>query len=179
MVAHRAIPSLRDRPPPHRNHLVYVTDSPVWKFARQTMRGIMHVYVNLFGSESLRRLLGPHYLNDFFELYVIDTMRSPQHFATFMRLFEEMDSWSIYHLLPRIQHPILVVAGIWDPLTPAYHAFEMAEALPNAKLVVSYASSHLTLLEQPGLCMRHIKDFVQKKTPTIRFRRRSDIMFVK
>ena len=97
-----------------------MTESAPWKFLWDNVRGALQMYVHFFGSDSLKAMIGPNYLSDFLEIIVLDTLRHPLHIGNFMLLFEEMDSWSIYHLLPRITTPVLIIAGLWDPVTPAY-----------------------------------------------------------
>jgi len=46
---------------------------------------------------------------------------STRHVVNYVRLIMELDAHSVYHLLPEIQHPILLISGLFDPVTPAYH----------------------------------------------------------
>ncbi len=52
-------------------------------------------------------------------------------------------------LLPSIAVPTLVLVGDSDVLTPPSRARELAEAIPNARLVVIPESGHASTLEQP------------------------------
>ena len=52
-------------------------------------------------------------------------------------------------LLARMQMRVLVIAGDDDQIAPAPGMKEMAEAIPNAELVVIAGAGHLTPLEQP------------------------------
>ena len=59
----------------------------------------------------------------------------------------EMD---LYHALPRLTVPAIVVAGADDRLTPPSHAERIAAALPNARRVlVLPATGHMGPLERP------------------------------
>jgi pimeloyl-ACP methyl ester carboxylesterase len=51
--------------------------------------------------------------------------------------------------LPAIACPTLVLVGREDVLTPPDRAEEMAQAIPNARLVVIENSGHLSTVEQP------------------------------
>ena len=51
----------------------------------------------------------------------------------------------------------------------------MDEMLPNSKLITCFLSSHVSLLEQPGFCMRHIDEFVARRTPSIQFYPGNDV----
>jgi pimeloyl-ACP methyl ester carboxylesterase len=60
---------------------------------------------------------------------------------------QEMD---LYHVLPRLTVPTLVVAGEDDRLTPPAHARRIAEELPNLyELVVLPGTGHMGPLERP------------------------------
>jgi pimeloyl-ACP methyl ester carboxylesterase len=101
-------------------------------------------------------VLGPNYLEHFLSQYLDDTVCSPAHTDAYLRLFQELNAHSAYHLLRYIQAPTLVISGLLDVLTPAYCGFEMARRLPNSRHVVAYLSSHCVLLEQPVLVAREI-----------------------
>jgi pimeloyl-ACP methyl ester carboxylesterase len=101
-------------------------------------------------------VLGPNYLEHFLSQYLDDTVCSPAHTDAYLRLFQELNAHSAYHLLRHIQAPTLVISGLLDVLTPAYCGFEMARRLPNSRHVVAYLSSHCVLLEQPVLVAREI-----------------------
>ncbi|PZU71780.1 alpha/beta fold hydrolase [Brevundimonas sp.] len=51
--------------------------------------------------------------------------------------------------LPGIRVPTLVLVGDRDPLTPPIRAREMADALPDAQLVIVPGCGHASTLEQP------------------------------
>jgi pimeloyl-ACP methyl ester carboxylesterase len=61
---------------------------------------------------------------------------------------QEMD---LYHVLPRLTVPTLVIAGENDRLTPPSHARRIAEELPNLyELIVLPETGHMGPLERPG-----------------------------
>ena len=51
--------------------------------------------------------------------------------------------------LPGLHVPTLVLVGDRDPLTPPIRAREMADALPDAQLVIVPGCGHASTLEQP------------------------------
>src|SRR5690606_5224818 len=53
-------------------------------------------------------------------------------------------------LLPTIDVPVLVVAGIEDAVAPLAEAERMRDAIPGARLVEISGAGHLPNLEQPG-----------------------------
>ncbi|GMH53536.1 hypothetical protein TrRE_jg7316 [Triparma retinervis] len=60
-----------------------------------------------------------------------------------------LDAHSSYHVLHEIPHPTLIVAGMLDVLTPAYHSFEMLARMPRAELLCFTLGTHFVLLEYP------------------------------
>jgi pimeloyl-ACP methyl ester carboxylesterase len=82
-------------------------------------------------------------------------------FGTYLRLFQELDAHSTYHLLPEIAAPALVVCGALDVLTPAYQSREMARRLPRAELLALRRASHFALLERPDLVVPRVAAFLR------------------
>ena len=56
-----------------------------------------------------------------------------------------------FDLLPRMNFPVIVVAGEQDSLTPVEEAEKMASQLPRGELVVIPGAAHLSNLEQENL----------------------------
>jgi pimeloyl-ACP methyl ester carboxylesterase len=69
-------------------------------------------------------------------------------FPNYLRLFQELDAHSAYHLLPEIQAPTLVVSGALDFLTPAYQSRQIAARMPNAERLHLGRASHFALHER-------------------------------
>ncbi|HEU4536416.1 MAG TPA: alpha/beta hydrolase, partial [Polyangiaceae bacterium] len=82
-------------------------------------------------------------------------------FGNFLRLFQELDAHSAYHLLPEIAAPALVVSGALDVLTPAYQSREMARRLPRAELLALPRASHFALLERPEVVVPRVASFLR------------------
>jgi 3-oxoadipate enol-lactonase len=82
-------------------------------------------------------------------------------FGNFLRLFQELDAHSAYHLLPEITAPTLVVSGALDVLTPAYQSREMARRLPRAELLALQRASHFALLERPEIVVPRVASFLR------------------
>ncbi len=90
---------------------------------RRFQRWPSRIYSFFFGSPLMRSILGPDYLADFMESYLGDMCQtSAQHTLNYLRLFQELNAHSVYHLLPHIEQPTLVVSGLLDVLTPAYQS---------------------------------------------------------
>lgn len=84
-------------------------------------------------------------------------------FPNYLRLFQELDAHSAYHLLPDIQAPALVVSGLFDPLTPAYQSEEMARRLPDAEHLRLVRAGHFALMERPEIVVPAISKFLDTR----------------
>ncbi|MBI4260467.1 MAG: alpha/beta hydrolase [Actinobacteria bacterium] len=71
----------------------------------------------------------------------------------------EMD---LGHALEHVRVPALVVVGSVDRLTPHASARAMAEALPDARLIVIEGSGHLPMLERPDELNRILEGFADR-----------------
>jgi pimeloyl-ACP methyl ester carboxylesterase len=81
-------------------------------------------------------------------------------FDNFMRLFQELDAHSVYHLLPEIDAPALVISGALDILTPPRQSREIARRMPHAKQLALKRASHFCLLERPEIVLPAIDRFL-------------------
>jgi 3-oxoadipate enol-lactonase len=82
-------------------------------------------------------------------------------FGNYLRLFQELDAHSAYHLLPEINAPALIVSGALDVLTPSYQSREMARRMPRAELLSLKRASHFALLERPELLVPRVGAFLR------------------
>lgn len=82
-------------------------------------------------------------------------------FETYLSLFQQIDAHSVYHLLPRITAPTLVVSGGFDFLTPPYQSRHIARRIPGAKHLRIRAGTHFVLLEHPRRVVRAISDHLE------------------
>ena len=65
-------------------------------------------------------------------------------------------------LLPLLSIPVLIVAGSRDLFTPMSRSEEMAEAIPDATLLVIPDGSHAALVEQPELIQLALEKFLRR-----------------
>jgi len=79
-------------------------------------------------------------------------------FETFLALFQQIDAHSVYHLLPEITAPTLVVSGGLDFLTPPYQSRHMARRIPGARYLTIRTGTHFVLLEHPKRVVRAIEE---------------------
>lgn len=84
-------------------------------------------------------------------------------FDNYMRLFQELDAHSIYHLLPEIDAPALVVSGLLDLLTPARQSLEIHLRLPDSKHLALLRASHFALLERPEVVVPAVRAFLDAR----------------
>ena len=84
-------------------------------------------------------------------------------FGNFLRLFQELDAHSAYHLLPTISAPTLIVSGFFDPLTPAYQSKEMARRMPNAEHLELFRAGHFALVERPEIVVPAVERFLRDR----------------
>jgi len=80
-------------------------------------------------------------------------------FDNYLRLFQELDAHTVYHVLPEITAPALVISGALDLLTPQRQSFEIARRMPNAKHVPLARASHFALLERPDAVLPAMERF--------------------
>jgi len=83
-----------------------------------------------------------------------------ESFGNFLRLFQELDAHSVYHLLPEIDTPALVISGALDILTPARQSREIARRMPHAQRVALLRASHFALLERPEVVLPAVERFL-------------------
>ena len=79
-----------------------------------------------------------------------------EHLTAYLSLFQHLDAHSVYHLLPQIHVPTLVISGGLDFLTPAYQSQQIARRLSNASHKKVRLASHFVLLERPKLIVQEM-----------------------
>ena len=84
-------------------------------------------------------------------------------FLNYLRLFQELDAHSAYHLLREIEAPALIIAGMLDVLTPPYQSAEMARRMPNAEFIRLWRSSHFSMLERPEVVIPAMRRFLDQR----------------
>jgi pimeloyl-ACP methyl ester carboxylesterase len=84
-------------------------------------------------------------------------------FHSFMRLFQELDAHSVYHLLPEIAAPALIISGRLDFLTPASQSDEMARRMPNAEQLSILRASHFAVMERPEIVVGAMRRFLSER----------------
>lgn len=84
-------------------------------------------------------------------------------FPMFLRMLRAAGEHTAGDLLPRIECPVLVVAGERDTFTPPFLAAAMAEAIPRGELLLVSNGTHVTPIEQPELVNERIQSFLRDR----------------
>ena len=84
-------------------------------------------------------------------------------FTNYLRLFQELDAHSTYHLLRHIEAPALIIAGMLDVLTPPYQSAEMARRIPDSEYIRLWRSSHFSMLERPEVVVPAMRRFLEQR----------------
>ncbi|GAB5372188.1 hypothetical protein AAMO2058_001644000 [Amorphochlora amoebiformis] len=125
-------------------------------------------------SPLLKKLLGESYLLDFYEDYMGSVCNDLKTLTNYIRLFQELDAHSVCHLLSSVEHPTLIIVGLFDFLLPAYHGDEMKAEMKNSVLVSDIYSTHASILENPERVMVEIENFLVEAA---RFKRKTSTIF--
>ena len=139
-------------------------------FAQLLRRGLsaamsswLPIYSKIFGSELMTRLDGEEYFQIFLRNYLgplFENEKDTKSLKNYLRLFLELNAWSVYHLLPNIKIPTLLVSGLMDMLTPAMQSVEIARRIENAEHYCDPFSTHASILESPERCLAEIARFL-------------------
>jgi 3-oxoadipate enol-lactonase len=134
----------------------------VRNFSRLSIASTMPFYNKFWASPLLKKILGEEYLLEFIDQYWGRILEDQTTTESYLRMFQELNAHSVYHLLTTIKTPVLLISGLLDPLTPAVQSFEMDHLLPNSEHYCDPWSSHATLLEHPEPALREIIHFLRK-----------------
>jgi len=85
--------------------------------------------------------------------------------ALFVRLLSSAAEHDATPHLPRVDVPVLVLGGEKDTFTPLRLSRQMADALPDARLVVIPGGTHVGILEAQELVARSIREFLAERVP--------------
>lgn len=107
----------------------------------------------------LAALWGNPKLVDMYRQYLDDVFGAS--FENYLRLFQALDAHSVYHLLPEVRQPTLVISGLLDWLTPARMSFEIARRIPGAQHLHLPLGSHFAVLEKSPQVMDRIAGFLE------------------
>lgn len=80
--------------------------------------------------------------------------------ADFWTAFDAHDKLAALPVLSRVE--TLVLGGEGDLITPADHSRQIAEAVPDAELVIVPAAGHLVQMEHPETVNAHLRSLVER-----------------
>lgn len=148
-------------PMPHtRLHSVVELGVRYPRVVRRLMRGSLVAVQSLFKArQALGR--GPHPLMALgLRQYLSDLTNT--RVENYLKLFQELDAHSVYHLLPEVRQPTLIVSGSLDYLTPAYQSRQMARRIPHARHLRIPFGTHFVLLERPAPVVAAVREHVEE-----------------
>ena len=119
-------------------------------------------YAYIFGSPLFQRLAGKDYLLDFMKKYCGGICETEENMRSWLQCFDELDAHSVYHVLPQISQPMLLISGFCDWITPPMQSVEIARRVPHAVHYCDPFSSHASLLESPEWCVAEIEVFLDR-----------------
>lgn len=130
------------------------------------VKHILPIYARWFGSKMMKSIHGERYLLDFFESYLGHICESTSNMESYIQLFQELDAHSVYHLLPSIKQPALLISGLLDFVTPAMQTMEIERQIPHASHYCDPFSSHASILESPEWCVAEMAVFLHNHVLT-------------
>lgn len=137
------------------------------RYAFRALPRILNVtlplYAKLFGSHLMCEVAGTNYLLNFMEMYTGNVIQSERTLTNYLRLFQELNAHSTFHLLHTISQPTLLISGMFDTLIPALQSVEMARRLQDCEHYCDPFSSHASLLESPEWCVAEVEHFFKSK----------------
>jgi pimeloyl-ACP methyl ester carboxylesterase len=82
----------------------------------------------------------------------------PEGVAAALRGMAERPDMS--SLLPEIDFPTLLIVGEHDQITTAAEMREMAQAIPNSRILEVLSAGHMAPFEQPEIVNQELKRFL-------------------
>ncbi len=132
----------------------------------QPKKGFQKILASLAASRLNTEIIGGGYarvrgqprIKALYRQYMEDIFATD--FGNYLRLFQELDAHSVYHLLSHIHHPTLIISGLLDYLTPAYQSREMHKRMPHAEHARFWGGTHFVLVEYPDRVVSRIEKFL-------------------
>ncbi len=76
---------------------------------------------------------------------------------------EQLGCSSLFHLLPELRQPVLLLHGACDAICPLANAQAMAAVIPDVQMVIYDQAGHLPFLMQPKSVQHDIMTFLQRR----------------
>jgi pimeloyl-ACP methyl ester carboxylesterase len=84
-------------------------------------------------------------------------------FPMFLRMLRAAGEHTAGDILPKVEVPVLIVAGERDSFTPSFLATAMAETLPRGELLLVPGGTHVVPIEQPERVDARILAFLRER----------------
>ncbi|MDJ0754034.1 MAG: alpha/beta hydrolase [Ardenticatenaceae bacterium] len=81
--------------------------------------------------------------------------------------YSACNQFDVRHRLGEIRVPTLVIGGELDMFMPLKFSRQLAEGIPEARLVTIPGSGHMIQLERPQMVRNYLKDFVFAHLPSL------------
>jgi pimeloyl-ACP methyl ester carboxylesterase len=92
-------------------------------------------------------------------------LRHPPSIRGYLGQLASLAGWSGLPLLEHIVHPVLVVTGDDDPLTPVANAMLLTHLLPHGRVLVARGEGHLLLMDEDSRALEPIARFLAADDP--------------
>jgi poly(3-hydroxyoctanoate) depolymerase len=92
-------------------------------------------------------------------------LRHPPSIRGYLGQLTSLAGWSGLPLLERIPHPVLVVTGDDDPLTPVANAMLLTHLLPCGRVLLAPGEGHLLLMDEDSRALAPIARFLAGADP--------------
>ncbi|MFA7666731.1 MAG: alpha/beta hydrolase [Burkholderiaceae bacterium] len=145
-----------------------------WTARDAYMRSLFHVRKRVlescglddYGTIGSLFLYPPRHLHEHPELLEPKAHPDPEAFIqTMSRRIDAILAFDCRADLGRIRVPTLVIGAVDDTLTPAYFSRELAERIPDARLVLLPYGGHYCPVVQPARYNAALLDFLQGPAP--------------
>jgi len=85
--------------------------------------------------------------------------------ATIFGYSQALQGWTVMDRLSEIHVPTLIIAGRYDFLFPTEHQVQLAQGIPGARLEIIERAGHNPHVEQQGVVLKAIRDFLNQGNP--------------
>eukprot|EP01064_Diplonema_japonicum_P003720 TRINITY_DN12414_c0_g1_i2.p1 TRINITY_DN12414_c0_g1~~TRINITY_DN12414_c0_g1_i2.p1 ORF type:complete len:339 (+),score=120.89 TRINITY_DN12414_c0_g1_i2:58-1017(+) len=147
---------------------VYIGSSPMWEDNVKEKTKIFNLpnavlwYIRpILGMVFAKKALAPAGCRSLRKQEAEASSQNPVHmFCSFWRNIHHITHPDNHPTLP--EHPVLLISGHHDSITPRAHADKLASMLPDATHVVIPDAAHQCMQEQPHLVCEHIGEYIER-----------------
>lgn len=92
-------------------------------------------------------------------------LRFPPSVAGYMAQLAAVSQWTSLPWLHEVEHPVLVIHGDEDPVSPAANGALLAHRMPQARLRLQPGEGHFLLLDPKSSAIAAVREFLTAPTP--------------